>query len=106
MYFSIFSPVLLQSSSEIDTTQTSSSEDVYLAAMRVRQVIVQRQQHHKSEKHPYCTQKVPDVVVVVELEECALLVELARLRWSQLDEKKIIINRYGVIIFRKIERCS
>lgn len=53
---------------------------MYVVPMRVRQIVVQREQHHKSEKHPDSAQEVPDVVVVVKPQQRALLIEMSGLR--------------------------
>lgn len=44
--------------------------------MSMRQVVIQRQQHHKRKEHPRGAQEVPHVVRIVEIEHDALLVEL------------------------------
>jgi len=46
-----------------------------MVVMRVRQIVVQREQHHKREKHPDGAQKMPNIVIVVETEQFAFHVE-------------------------------
>lgn len=52
---------------------------MYTTSMRMRQIIVQRQQHHKREKHAYRTQKMPNIMIIVKSQQRATLIEMSRL---------------------------
>lgn len=52
--------------------------------MHVRQIVVHRQQYHEGEEHADGAQEVPDVMVIVESEEGAVLVIQSGLCWGRL----------------------
>ena len=58
-------------------------EDWNLLSRRVGQIVIQAEKDHVGEEKTEGGQEVPDVVVVVEVEHDALLVEVAGLCWRQ-----------------------
>ena len=61
------------------------SEDEYWLSVRVQQALVQRDEQHEAEEEAGRREEVPDVVVVVEVEDVAVSVEVPTLRcWAAL----------------------
>lgn len=63
---------------------------MYTIPMRVRQFIIQRQQHHKRKKHAHSTQKVPNIMIIVKPQQCTPLIEMSRLRRRLCPRNRLV----------------
>ena len=65
-------------------------EDRYLVPSGFPEVLVPSKVGHESQEEADCRQEMPDVVVVVEMEEDTLFVELSGLSWCQGPRRGLV----------------